>query len=125
MYLKSVMKPNFKSRTRFSENLMGCEMGKISVIMKKPIYLVQAILDLSKISRYEFHYGYMLPKYSECYMDPGSFVYNINPINTGFFSSRCGTGGGGVTSFDKIWSSHSRALTLEGLIAYIMFYKIC
>ena len=44
---------------RFYENLMACEMGKIKVIMKKPIYLGQAILDLSKIIMYEFHYDYM------------------------------------------------------------------
>ena len=33
--LRTVMKPNFKSAVRFGENLMGCEMGKIKVIMKK------------------------------------------------------------------------------------------
>ena len=30
------MKPNFKSGVRFSENLMGCEMEKIKVVMSKP-----------------------------------------------------------------------------------------
>ena len=55
-YLPTVMKPNFKSRVQFGENLMGCEMGKIKVIMKKHVYLGQAILDLSKIVMYEFHY---------------------------------------------------------------------
>ena len=48
-YLCSVMKPNFKSGVLFGENLMGCEMGKIKVVMNKPVYLGQAILDLSKI----------------------------------------------------------------------------
>ena len=48
-YLKMVMKPNFKSRNVFSENLMGCEMGKIRVVMNKPIYLRQAIFNMSKI----------------------------------------------------------------------------
>ena len=48
-YLKLVMKPNFKSGVRFGPNLMGCEMGKIKVVMNKPVYLGQAILDLSKI----------------------------------------------------------------------------
>ena len=38
-YLKMVIKPNFKSRIQFSENLMGREMGKIRVLMNKPIYL--------------------------------------------------------------------------------------
>ena len=63
VYLKTVMKPSFKSGVLFGENLMGCEMGKIKVIMNKPVYLGQAILDLSKIVMYEFHYDYMKPKY--------------------------------------------------------------
>ena len=73
-YLKTVMKPNFKSGILFGENLMGCEMDKIKVVMKKPVYLGQVILDLSKTVMYEFHYDYMLPKYGQeclklCYMD--------------------------------------------------------
>ena len=76
------MKPNFKSGVLFGENLMGCEMGKIKVVMNKPVYLGQAILDLSKIVMYEFHYDYMVPKYSLeklklCYMDTDSLVYDI------------------------------------------------
>ena len=55
-YLHTVMKPNFKSGVQFDENLMSCEMGKIKVVMDKPVYLGQAILDLSKIVMYEFHY---------------------------------------------------------------------
>ena len=80
-YLKLVMKPNFKSGVRFGENLMGCEMGKIKVVMNKPVYLGQAILDLSKIVMYEFHCNYMAPKYGKklylCYMDTDSLIYNI------------------------------------------------
>ena len=89
-YLHTVMKPNFKSVIRFDENLMGCEMGKIKVVMKKPVYLGQSILDLSKILMYEFHYDYMKPKYDGenshfwgaphlklCYMDTDSLVYEI------------------------------------------------
>ena len=56
-YLCTAMKkPNFKSGVLFGKNLMGCEMGKIKVVMNKPVYLSQAILDLSKIVMYEFHY---------------------------------------------------------------------
>ena len=73
---------NFKSGVRFGENIMGCEMGKIKVVMNKPVYLGQAILDLSKIIMYEFHYDYMVPKYGLdklklCYMDTDSLVYKI------------------------------------------------
>ena len=76
-YLCMVMCPNFKS-----EDLMGCEMGKIKVVMNKLVYLSQAILDLSKIIMYEFHYDYMVPKYGLeklklCYMDTDSLVYDI------------------------------------------------
>ena len=53
-YLKAVMKPNFKSGTLFGSNLMGCEMGKIKVVMNKLVYLGQAILDLSKVSCMNF-----------------------------------------------------------------------
>ena len=81
-YLRTVMKPNFKSGVLFGENLMGCEMGKIKVVMNKPVYLGQVILDLSKIVMYEFHYDYMIPKYGDrlklCYMDTDSLVYHIS-----------------------------------------------
>ena len=75
-YLHMVMKPNFKSIVLFGENLIGCEMGKIKVVMNK------LILDLSKIVMYEFHYDYMGPKYGLeklklCYMDTDSLVYEI------------------------------------------------
>ena len=80
-YLRTVMKPNFKSGVLFGENLMGCEMGKIKVVMNKPVYLGQAILDLSKIIMYEFYYDYLIPKYGKklnlCYMDTDSLIYNI------------------------------------------------
>ena len=80
-YLHTVMKPNFKCGVLFGENLMGCEMGKIKVVMNKLVYLGQAILDLSKIIMYEFHYDYMVPKYGDrlklYYMDTDSLVYDI------------------------------------------------
>ena len=81
VYLKTVMHPNFKCGTLLGLFLMGCEMGKIKVVMNKPVYLGQAILDLSKLIMYEFHHDYMLPKYGEhiklCYMDTDSFMYDI------------------------------------------------
>ena len=75
------MKPNFKSGILFGENLMECEMGKIKVVMNKPVYLGQVMLDLSKIVMYEFYYNYMKQKYPEgltlCYMDTDSLIYDI------------------------------------------------
>ena len=81
-YLRTVMKPSFKSGVLFGENLMGCEMGKIKVVMNKPVYLGQVILDLSKIIMFQFHHDYMVPKYhleklKLCYMDTDSMVDDI------------------------------------------------
>ena len=49
--------------------------------MNKPIYLGQAILDISKTLMYEFCYDYIKPKYEDkarlCYMDTDSFVIHI------------------------------------------------
>ena len=42
-------------------------MGNISVIMNRPVYLGQAILDLGKIILYKFHSILQL-----CYMDTDS-----------------------------------------------------
>ena len=81
-YLRNVMRPNFKSGTLLGPYLIGCEMGKIKVVMNKPVYLDQAILDLSKMIMYEFHYDYMKRKYPDdklklCYMDTDSLIYSI------------------------------------------------
>ena len=81
-YLKNVMKPNFKSGTLLGPDLMNCEMGKVRVVMNKPVYLGQAILDLSKTKMYEFHYDYIKSKYRDedltlCYMDTDSLIYSI------------------------------------------------
>ena len=80
-FIKTVRKPNFKSEICFRENLMHCEMGKTKVTMNKPVYLGQATLDLRKLIMHEFHYDYMIPKYSGnlklCYMDTDFLVYHI------------------------------------------------
>ena len=56
-------------------------MGNTEIKVNKPVYLGQAILDLSKTLMYEFHYDCMRPRYGSkvklCYMDTDSFVYEI------------------------------------------------
>ena len=57
------------------------EMRKVEVRMNQPIYLGQAILDISKALMYKFWYDYIKPKYEDkamlCFMDTDSFVMNI------------------------------------------------
>ena len=57
------------------------EMKKVEVKINKPIYLGQAILDISKTLTYEFWFEHIKPKYRDkarlYYMDTDSFVMHI------------------------------------------------
>ncbi|RLU25274.1 hypothetical protein DMN91_003367 [Ooceraea biroi] len=53
-----IAKPNFHSRSVFSENLVAIEMRKLEVKFNKPIYVGMCILDISKVCLYEFHHEY-------------------------------------------------------------------
>ena len=76
-----ISKPNFHSRSVFSENLMAVELRKLQVKFYKPIYVGMCILDISKIRLYDFHYEHMLPRYgNKCdimYTDTDSLIYNV------------------------------------------------
>ena len=78
---KLVPEPNYHTTKHFSEDLMATEMRKIKVVMNKPVYLGQAILDISKTLMHEFWYDYIKLKYQEkaqlCYMDTDSFIIHI------------------------------------------------
>ena len=78
---KLVSETNYHTTKHFSEDVMAIEMRKIKVVMNKPVYLSQAILDISKTLMYEFWYDYIKPKYQEkaqlCYMDTDSFIIHI------------------------------------------------
>ena len=73
--------PNYHSTKYISKNVLVMEMRKTEVKMNKPIYLGQAILDISKTLMYEFWYNYIKTKYGDkarlCYMDTGSFIMHI------------------------------------------------
>ena len=78
---KLVSEPNYHTSKHFSENLMAIEMRKTKVVMNKPVYLGQAILDISKTLMYDFWYDYLKPKYGDkvklCYMDTDNFIVHI------------------------------------------------
>ena len=73
--------PNYHLTKYISKDLLIMEMKKTEVKMNKPLYLGQAILDISKTLVYEFWYDYIKPKYGDktrlCYMDTDSFVKDI------------------------------------------------
>ena len=78
---KLASEPNYHLTKYISKDLLIMEMKKIEVKMNKPVYLDQAILDITKTLMYEFCYKYVKPKYGDnarlCYMDPDSFIINI------------------------------------------------
>jgi hypothetical protein len=54
---------NLKKFTIFNENLVGVHIQKLDVVLNKPIYMGQCILDDSKCLMYDFHYNFMLKKF--------------------------------------------------------------
>lgn len=80
-HIKLASKINYKDSDIFDENLVGVSMIKTKVVMDKPIYVGQAILDLSKTLMYDFHYGFMTDNFTNfelCLTDTDSFIYKIN-----------------------------------------------
>ena len=79
-----VSEPNYHTIKLFTENLLAIEMKKIKILMNKSVCLGLSILELSKISMYNFRYNYVKPKYGEkeklCYMDTYSFIVYIKQI---------------------------------------------
>lgn len=73
-----ISKPNFHSRTVFSENFMAIQMNKLKIKMNKPVYVGMVILDISKECLYDFHYDYMSNiKHNLLYTDTDSLIYEI------------------------------------------------
>lgn len=75
-----ISKPNFKSRTIFTEDLAAIEMNKEEIKMNKAITVGMAILDISKLTMYEFHYNYIknntMLNSKLLYTDTDSFIYS-------------------------------------------------
>ena len=61
--VKLTSRPNFDRATIFDKNLIVVHMKKTEVYFNKPVYVGQAILDLSKTLMFDFHYNYIQKKY--------------------------------------------------------------
>ena len=75
-------KPNFDCATIFDRNLIAVHMKRTEVYFNKPIYVGQAILDLSKTLMFDFHYSYIKEKYDDVaelfFTDTDSLLYLIH-----------------------------------------------
>ena len=78
---KFASEPNYHTAKYISEDFFIMEIKKTEVKMNKPIYLGQAILDISKTLMYEFWYNYIKPEYGDkvklCYMETDSLIMHI------------------------------------------------
>ncbi|CAH3173192.1 unnamed protein product [Porites lobata] len=79
--VKLTSRPNFDRCTIFDKNLIAVHMKKTEIYFNKPVYVGQAILDLSKTLMFNFHYKYIPEKYgnrAELLMtDTDSLMYQI------------------------------------------------
>ena len=80
--VKLSSKPNFERLTIFDENLAAFHMKKkTELYFNKPIFVGQAILDISKTLMFDFHYNYIKNKYGDkaelSFTDTDSLMYLI------------------------------------------------
>lgn len=79
--VKYTSKPSFDHFQIFNQHLVGIENKKVNILLNKPIYVGQAILDISKALMYEFHYKIMKPMYGEdirlLFTDTGKYCLYI------------------------------------------------
>ena len=78
---KLTSRPNFDRATIFDKNLIAVHMKKTEIYFDKPLYVGQAILDLSKTLMFDFHYNYIRKKYKNkaelLFTDTDSLMYQI------------------------------------------------
>ena len=80
--LKLTSKPRFTNKTEFSESVVGVNLQKTKVMLNKPVMVGFCILELSKVSMYDFHYNTILKKYGAkkakfVFTDTDSLCYEI------------------------------------------------
>ena len=81
---KLAVQPSFKQFKIVHENLEAVERVIFELTLNRPIYLGFAILNLSKMLMYDFHYNYIKRKYPDStllFTDTDSLLYHIEIDN--------------------------------------------
>ena len=76
-----VNKTSFKRLEIYKEDLVAVENANTKILLNKPIYVGQSILDLSKVIMYNFHFNVIRKKYKSnatlLFTDTDSPCYEI------------------------------------------------
>ena len=84
-YLKCTSKPSCMWHKIFANNLIALLKSKLALKLKKPAHNGMCILELSKVSMYEFHCDYIKNKYDDksklLLTDNDSLMYEIKIQN--------------------------------------------
>ena len=86
---KAISKPTYKRSIPIREDLAIVEEAYSNLVLNKPIATGFTVLEIAKVSMYNFWYDYMLEKYgieniSLLYTDTDSFIIEIRyPDHTG------------------------------------------
>jgi len=83
---KLINRPTFKYCTTYNENLSVVTQHTKEVDFCKPIYIGFAVLELSKVVMYGFHYDVMKRHYGDkielLYTDTGTSIVNLTRVDS-------------------------------------------
>ena len=86
---KVTSKPTFETCKIFHEKLVAAQCRNASVAITKPVYVGQAVLDLSKVLMYDFYYNYLKSRYgAKCNLlmtDTDFFLYEIRDTKSDLY----------------------------------------
>eukprot|EP00966_Prymnesium_polylepis_P161764 3738937-Prymnesium_polylepis.1 len=86
-FLKEARKPSYHGNCiKYSETLLALQHKVTDVTLNKPIQIGQAVLDISKVCMFDFHYNVMQPHFGQDNLkmlmtDTDSLVYEISSKN--------------------------------------------
>ena len=86
--MKWTWKPIFIRRQNFDNNLIAIRKINAPLTLNKPVYDKMCMVELSRVSMYEFHYDCMKKKYGNksrlLFTDNDRLVYEIETENVWF-----------------------------------------
>jgi len=79
--MKFIARPTFLASKIINEEVTIVKLTKPTILLNKPIYVGMAILDISKLQMYQFHYDVYVKKYGDraklLFTDTDSLCYEV------------------------------------------------